>query len=126
MKELHIDCPHCGASFDVQLDGEASNMMVFPCARCETPLMYFHGEVSELDRDEFTHLRDRLSRVLNVMVKEDGVVSDVANSLKKMVEISNAKAAERAKSSSHITDDALNELQKNLDEMDADAFLNSL
>lgn len=126
MSELHIECPHCGASFDVQLDGEVSNMMVFPCAKCQTPLMYFHGEISELDREEFTELRERLSKVLNVVMKQDGSVSEVADSLKKMVEFSNEKAARRAKAVNSISDEALDQLQKNLEEMDAEAFLNNL
>ena len=126
MSELHIECPHCGASFEVQIDGDISNMMVFPCAKCKTPLMYYHGEISELDREEFAALRDRLSKVLNAVMTQDGVVNEVANSLKQMVDDSNIRAAEREKVSSPITDEALDKLQKDLAEMDVDEFLNSL
>lgn len=121
-----MDCPHCGASFEVQIDGEISNMMVFPCAKCKTPLMYYHGEISELDREEFAALRERLSKVLNAVMTHDGSVCEVADSLKKMVEESNARAAEREKKDVAITDEALDKLQKNLAEMDVDEFLNSL
>lgn len=126
MSELHMDCPHCGASFEVQIDGEISNMMVFPCAKCKTPLMYYHGEISELDREEFAALRERLSKVLNAVMTHDGSVCDVADSLKKMVEESNARAAEREKGNVSITDETLDKLQKNLAEMDVDQFLDSL
>lgn len=127
MNELHIDCPHCGASFEVQIEGDFSNMMVFPCAKCQTPLMCYHGEISELDREEFDGLRKRLSKVLDVVMKQDGSVREVADSLKKMVDESNARAEVRGQSSeSPISDESLDMLQKNLAEMDADEFLNNL
>lgn len=127
MNELHIDCPHCGASFEVQIEGDFSNMMVFPCAKCQTPLMCYHGEISELDCEEFDGLRKRLSKVLDVVMKQDGSVREVADSLKKMVDESNARAEVRGQSSeSSISDESLDMLQKNLAEMDADEFLNNL
>jgi len=127
MSEMHIECPHCGTKFKVQVDGDFSNMMVFPCARCQTPLMCYHGEISELDREEFTKLRQRLSKVLDVVMRQDGTVGEVANSLKKLVDVSNARAAEREQEEhAAITDDVLDVLQKDLDEMDVDAFLSKL
>lgn len=126
MSEMDIECPHCGTKFKVQIDGDFSNMMVFPCARCQTPLMCYHGEVSELDREEFAKLRQRLSKVLDVVMRQDGTVGEVANSLKKLVDVSNARAGERAQEHSAITDDVLDVLQKDLNEMDVDAFLSKL
>ena len=127
MSEMHIECPHCGTKFKVQVDGDFSNMMVFPCARCQTPLMCYHGEISELDREEFTKLRQRLSKVLDVVMRQDGSVGEVANSLKKLVDVSNSRAAEREQEEHpSITDDVLDVLQKDLDEMDVDAFLSKL
>lgn len=123
---MDIECPHCGTKFKVQIDGDFSNMMVFPCARCQTPLMCYHGEVSELDREEFAKLRQRLSKVLDVVMRQDGTVGEVANSLKKLVDVSNARAGERAQEHSAITDDVLDVLQKDLNEMDVDAFLSKL
>ncbi len=124
---MHIECPHCGTKFKVQVDGDFSNMMVFPCARCQTPLMCYHGEISELDREEFTKLRQRLSKVLDVVMRQDGTVGEVANSLKKLVDVSNSRAAEREQEEHpSITDDVLDVLQKDLDEMDVDAFLSKL
>jgi len=126
MREMQIECPHCGTKFTVQIDGEISNMMVFPCAKCQTPLMYYHGEISELDREEFAKLRERLSKVLDVVMKQDGSVSEVANSLKKMVEVSNARANERDQNHTVITDDVLDSLQKDLANLDVDSFLSKL
>ena len=127
MSEMHIECPHCGTKFKVQVDGDFSNMMLFPCARCQTPLMCYHGEISELDREEFTKLRQRLSKVLDVVMRQDGTVGEVANSLKKLVDVSNSRAAEREQEEHpSITDDVLDVLQKDLDEMDVDAFLSKL
>ena len=123
---MDIECPHCGTKFKVQIDGDFSNMMVFPCARCQTPLMCYHGEVSELDREEFAKLRQRLSKVLDVVMRQDGTVGEVANSLKKLVDVSNARADERAHEHPAITDDVLDVLQKDLNEMDVDAFLSKL
>jgi len=124
---MHIECPHCGTKFKVQVDGDFSNMMVFPCARCQTPLMCYHGEISELDREEFAKLRQRLSKVLDVVMRQDGTVGEVANSLKKLVDVSNSRAAEREQEEHpSITDDVLDVLQKDLDEMDVDAFLSKL
>lgn len=123
---MDIECPHCGTKFKVQIDGDFSNMMVFPCARCQTPLMCYHGEVSELDREEFAKLRQRLSKVLDVVMRQDGTVGEVANTLKKLVDVSNSRAADREHEQSAITDDVLDTLQKDLNEMDVDEFLSKL
>jgi hypothetical protein len=95
MSVIHIGCPHCGTSFDAQIQGEGANMMVFCCVRCKTPLMYFHGEVAELDRDEFAGLRQKLSRAIDAVAASDGTMAQVAAALKKMVDASNALADER-------------------------------
>ena len=135
MSELHINCPHCGSSFQVMVKGEPSNMMVFSCVKCKTPLMYYGGETAELDREEFAGLRKRLSKVLDVVISNDSSVKDVADSLRRMVDASNALAEERTERSqqgrrdevaSAITDEALEQLQKDLAEMDVDKFLESL
>ena len=127
MSEMDIECPHCGTKFKVQVDGDFSNMMVFPCARCQTPLMCYHGEISELDREEFAKLRQRLSKVLDVVMRQDGTVGEVANTLKKLVDVSNARAADREQEDrSAITDDVLETLQKDLADLDVDAFLSKL
>lgn len=141
MSDLHIDCPHCGSSFEVQIEGEPSNMMVFCCARCKTPLMYFHGEVSELDREEFANLRKRLTRALDAVAKQDSGMAEVANAIRQIVEESELRAEERAEERAEgivaenradapaqpaITDDMLASLQKELDGMDAESFLDQL
>jgi len=134
MEKLHIDCPHCGASFDVELQGEKANMMVFCCARCQTPLMYCHGEVGELDREEFAGLRKKLSRAIDAAVSRDGSLAGVAEALRQMVESSNALAQANAQAvaeapaeeSKPLTDESLANLQRELDEMDAESFLDQL
>ena len=136
MSELHINCPHCGSSFQVMVKGEPSSMKVFSCVKCKTPLMYYGGETAELDREEFAGLRKRLSKVLDVVISNDSSVKDVADSLRRMVDASNALAEEREEKrevahegQSHataITDEALEQLQKDLAEMDVDKFLESL
>ena len=107
-------------------------MMVFSCVKCKTPLMYYGGETAELDREEFAGLRKRLSKVLDVVISNDSSVKDVADSLRRMVDASNALAEEREGSregksrAAAITDEALEQLQKDLAEMDAEKFLESL
>ena len=125
MSELHIECPHCGASFDVQIEGEPSNMMVFPCAKCQTPLMFYHGEISELDREEFAGLREKLSKVLNVVMRQNSSVSEVADSLRKLVEISNGESRRNATGTA-ISDEAIANLERDLDELDVDSFLEKM
>ena len=125
MSELHIECPHCGASFDVQIEGEPSNMMVFPCAKCQTPLMFYHGEISELDREECAGLREKLSKVLNVVMRQNSSVSEVADSLRKLVEISNGESRGNAPGTT-ISDEAIANLEKDLDELDVDSFLEKM
>lgn len=162
MSEFHIDCPHCGTSFDAQIQGDGANMMVFCCARCKTPLMYYHGEVAELDRDEFAGLRKKLSRAIDAVVSNGGAMGAVAEALKKMVDASEALAEERTEKGENlpspregsapsefenvaekiagamasndaekvqpavISDDVLADLQKDLDELDVDSFLDKL
>ena len=137
-------------------------MMVFCCARCKTPLMYYHGEVAELDRDEFAGLRKKLSRAIDAVVSNGGAMGAVAEALKKMVEASEALAEERTEKVENlpspregsapsefenvaekiagamasndaekvqpavISDDVLADLQKDLDELDVDSFLEKL
>jgi len=125
MSELHIECPHCGASFDVQIEGEPSNMMVFPCAKCQTPLMFYHGEISELDREEFAGLREKLSKVLNVVMRQNSTVSEVADSLRKLVEVSNSESREKSQGAA-ISDEAIANLEKDLAELDVDSFLEKM
>lgn len=134
MENLHIECPHCGASFDVELQGESANMMVFCCAKCKTPLMYCHGEVGELDRDEFANLRKRLTRAIDAAVSRDSSLAGVADALRQMVDASNSLAEERSEqlrskedSVKHsLTEESLANLQKELDELDAESFLDQL
>ena len=162
MSEFHIDCPHCGTSFDAQIQGDGANMMVFCCARCKTPLMYYHGEVAELDREEFAGLRKKLSRAIDAVVSNGGAMGAVAEALKKMVDASEALAEERTEKGESlpspregsapsefenvaekiagamasndaekvqptvISDDMLSDLQKDLDELDVDSFLEKL
>ena len=162
MSEIHINCPHCGVSFDAQLHGDSANMMVFCCARCKTPLMYYHGEVAELDREEFAGLRKKLSRAIDAVVSNGGAMGAVAEALKKMVDASEALAEERTEKGKNlpspregsapsefenvaekiagamasndaekvqpavISDDVLADLQKDLDELDVDSFLEKL
>ena len=102
MSEFHIDCPHCGTSFDAQIQGDGANMMVFCCARCKAPLMYYHGEVAELDRDEFAGLRKKLSRAIDAVVSNGGAMGAVAEALKKMVEASEALAEERTEKGENL------------------------
>jgi hypothetical protein len=88
--------------------------------------MCYHGEISELDREEFSKLREKLSKVLNVVMRQDGTVGEVANALKKLVDVSNARADEREQNHTAITDDELDALQKDLADLDVDAFLSKL
>lgn len=109
-------------------------MMVFCCARCKTPLMFYHGVVSELDRDEFANLRKRLSRALDAVVNKDGAMAEVVEVIKEMVQESDQRAAERASENEPsvvqdkktLTDESIDALQKQLDEMDAESFLDNL
>lgn len=152
MKKLHIDCPHCGVSFEAEIQGKEANMMVFCCARCKTPLMYFHGEIAELDKDEFAELRKKLLRAIDVVISSGGPMGDVANSLKKLVDASNSLANERIlpqnelqnkmrkgsaplefskdlsnKNMQHkFSDESMEQLKKNLDELNVDSFLDSI
>lgn len=129
MSVLRIECPHCGTSFDVQLDGEPSNMMVFCCARCKAPLMYFHGSVSELDREEFANLRKRLTRALDAVVARDENTSKTVDAVKKMIEACAdelKEPAELPEKNSAITDEMLESLERELNSLDADSFLDKL
>ena len=118
-------------------------MMVFCCARCKTPLMYCHGEVGELDKEEFANLRKKLSRVIEAAVSKDANLTGVADALKEMLAKSDHIAEARSGQfmenpsepverealpvdTSALTDDALMNLQKELEELDAETFLDQL
>ena len=156
MSVIHINCPHCGTSFDAQIQGEGANMMVFCCVRCKTPLMCYHGEVAELDREEFAGLRKKLSRAIDAVTARDGSMAQVAAALKKIVDASNAladerenekieslpsprvgsapsefleaaqKVSEKEENVDTLSEDTLALLQKDLDELDVDSFLSKL
>lgn len=141
MSEIHIECPHCGSSFNAELHGDLANMMVFNCARCKVPLMYFRGEVAELDREEFDGLRKKLTRMIDAVVKDEKTSAAVSE-LKNMLETSNAIAEERLATQvlplrkgsapseyaepTVITDEAIDKLKQNLDSLDVDSFLGTL
>jgi hypothetical protein len=124
--------------------------------------MYYHGEVAELDREEFAGLRKKLSRAIDAVVSNGGAMGAVAEALKKMVDASEALAEERTEKGENlpspregsapsefenvaekiagamasndaekvqpavISDDVLADLQKDLDELDVDSFLEKL
>lgn len=101
--------------------------------------MYFHGEISELDREEFANLRKRLTRALDAVAKHDSGMAEVANAIRQIVEESEIRAEERASEErtpenigseervpTQITDDVLDSLQKDLDSLDADSFLEKI
>ena len=59
-------------------------------------------------------------------MRQDGTVGEVANALKKLVDVSNSRADEREQTHTAITDDELDALQKDLADLDVDAFLSKL
>lgn len=133
MNLLHIECPHCGGSFDVELQSEKANTMVFSCARCNTPLIYCHGEVGELDQEEFSGLRQKLTRAIDAAISRNAVAPEVAKALMGMLDsaavtsephVTQETKAETSKNA--LTDESLNLLQKELDELDAESFLDQL
>jgi hypothetical protein len=77
--------------------------------------MFYHGEISELDREEFAGLREKLSKVLNVVMRQNSSVSEVADSLRKLVEISNGESRGNAPGTA-ISDEAIANLEKDLAE----------
>ena len=134
---MRIDCPHCGSSFDVQFEGEPSNMMVFCCAHCKTPLMYFHGVVSELGQEEFAKLRKRLTRVLDAALARNNGMEKIADSIRKFMEESEncvenpsaqGSSCEKAekKLRGAISEEFLSSLQQELENLDAESFLDKL
>lgn len=70
MDEVRLVCPHCGLPMKVLVEGKKSSLMVFVCARCNSPLMRFEGEVFELDRTEFSAIRKKLSPVISQLQNE--------------------------------------------------------
>lgn len=70
MDEVKLVCPHCGLRMKVEIAGKKSSLMVFVCARCNSPLMRFEGEVFELDRKEFSAIRKKLAPVISQLQNE--------------------------------------------------------
>ena len=141
MSEFHIDCPHCGSSFDAQIQGDGANMMVFCCARCKTPLMYYHGEVADSNGGAMGAVAEALKKMVDASEalaeertekgdslpspREGSAPSEFENVAEK---IAGAMASNDAESvrPAVISDDVLSDLQKDLDELDVDSFLSKL
>lgn len=125
MENLHIDCPHCGSSFDVDVHGKKANMIVFSCAHCKAPLVYCNGMVGEMDAEGFADLRKKLTKVIQAAVRQ-GPLDEVTQELKKVVEESIARADVKTFGKQSISDESLSLLEKDLSEMDVDSFLENL
>lgn len=58
MHELNFKCPHCQETIDLTVENPV-NMLVMQCHACKTPLMYYHGEVFEVDSIEVGDLQQK-------------------------------------------------------------------
>lgn len=91
-----MTCPHCGLHMDVSLKGKPTSMIVFVCARCKVPLMRYGEEVFELDREEFSFLRKKLSRIVDALIEKiddsvaiPGPFPDLNQEVENLSEVSN-------------------------------------
>lgn len=95
MELIELLCPHCGLKMGLEVEKRTSSMIVFVCAQCQTPLMLLSGEVFELDREEFAHLRKKLSPIISKLLEEypvpserDEAMRELAESLEKCKDVS--------------------------------------
>ena len=58
--------------------------------------------------------------------RREMTVGEIANALKKLDDVSDARGDEREQNHTAITDDELDALQKDLADLDVDAFLSKL
>jgi len=58
MHSLNFICPHCREAMELSFE-EPAQVLVMACAHCKTPLMYYHGEVFEVDSMEIGNLQQK-------------------------------------------------------------------
>ncbi|NLB64257.1 MAG: hypothetical protein GX801_09165 [Fibrobacter sp.] len=58
MHQIQFLCPACKFVSDVSVES-ASEVIVMACAHCKTPLMWYHGEVFEVDSIEIADLQQK-------------------------------------------------------------------
>ena len=68
MARIHFTCPRCGAETEIQLESNAS-LLLLSCGQCRCPLMYFAGQAFEIDESEFTHLQGKQMKAVEGFLK---------------------------------------------------------
>lgn len=83
MHELNFSCPQCRKAIELTLESEAS-VIVLSCVHCKAPLMYFHGEVFEVDEAEVQGLQGRQMKAVEGFLKVQGIApqSQVAHKIR--------------------------------------------
>ncbi|HSQ41651.1 MAG TPA: hypothetical protein VLM37_05165 [Fibrobacteraceae bacterium] len=78
MHHLQFRCPHCQNNVDLSLESEAT-VIVMSCSHCKTPLMYYYGEVFEVDNIEMTDLQQKQLRAVQGYMSVRGVHQQVTS-----------------------------------------------
>lgn len=58
MHNIEFECPACKLTVAISLS-KTSSMVVMSCVHCKTPIMYYHGDVFEVDSIEIADLQQK-------------------------------------------------------------------
>ena len=68
MKKLIIICPSCSSKADLSIEAEAE-MVLLNCFQCKTPILYFHGETTQVDEGEMGKFQEESMKAIQGFLK---------------------------------------------------------
>ena len=68
MKKLTIICPSCSSKADLSIEAEAE-MVLLNCFQCKTPILYFHGETTQVDEVEMGKFQEESMKAIQGFLK---------------------------------------------------------
>lgn len=68
MGRILFKCPRCSAETEILLETPA-NMLLLSCSECRCPLMYFSGQVFEIEDAEFKNLQGKQMKAVEGFLK---------------------------------------------------------
>jgi len=68
MARLTIECLSCGAKAELAIEAEAE-MVLLNCFNCKKPILYYHGETTEVDELEMGKLQEDSMKAIEGFLK---------------------------------------------------------
>jgi len=125
MHNLSFQCPHCQNQVEVSLENEAM-VIVMSCAHCKTPLMYYYGEVFEVDQIEMGELQQKQLKAVQGFMKVRGITAPLNKPMHDSTRAGTHSAGQPIREQAINNDDVLDLMIDLETSNDVDEFLRKL